>query len=88
MKVVVIYRPSSEHARQIEQFVADYQRVHPDGRLEILNLDTREGDAAATLYDIVNYPAILVTREDGSVLNTWVGTELPLMDEIAGYAYA
>lgn len=87
MKVVILYRPNSEHGRQVETFIHDYQERHEEGRLEILNVDSREGDATASLYDIMQYPAVLALRNDGSVLKTWEGEALPLMDEVAYYTF-
>lgn len=88
MKVVVIYRPNSEHARQVETFIQDYQHQHSSGRLEILDVDSRDGAAMATLYDIMQYPTILALANDGSVTKTWEGEMLPLMDELAYYTMA
>lgn len=88
MKVVVIYRPDSEHGRLVEDFVRDYQSRHPSDKLELMNMDSRDGGAMATLYDVMQFPAILAVREDGSVLNIWQGDTLPLMDEVASYAFA
>ena len=87
MKVLILYRPNSEHARRIEEFIHDYQNRHEGDRLEILDIDSREGIAAASLYDIMQYPAIVVTRQDGSVQQAWQG-DLPLMSEVASYAMA
>lgn len=88
MKIVVLYRPDSEHGRLVEEFIRDYQRRHDAGHIEILNIDSRDGIATATLYDIMQYPSILALRDDGSVLKSWEGSQLPLMDEIASYSYA
>lgn len=85
MKVCVVYRPNSEHARVVEDFIHDYQRRY-DHRLEILNLETREGASMATLYDVVRYPAILAVADDGHMLQLWEGEQLPLMNEVAAYA--
>lgn len=85
MKVLILYRPNSEHARLIEDFIHEYQARHPD-HLEVLSLDTREGSATATLYDVMQYPAILVVHTDGFVQKIWQGDSLPLMDEVASYA--
>jgi hypothetical protein len=87
MKVVIIYRPNSEHGSMVENFARDYQRQH-QGKLELLNVDGQEGGALASLYDLMQYPAIVALREDGSVLNIWQGETLPLMDEVAAYANA
>jgi hypothetical protein len=88
MKVLVLYRPNSEHARLIEEFIHDYQRRHEADRLETLNIDTREGSATASFYDVVQYPAILVLQSDGYPQKVWQGDTLPLMDELAAYARA
>jgi hypothetical protein len=88
MKLLIIYRPNSEHGRLIEDFIRDYQSRHAGDRIEVLNIDTREGVAMATLYDVVQYPAILALRNDGYVQKVWQGSDLPLQDEIASYANA
>jgi len=88
MKIVVLYRPDSEHARLVEEFIHDYQRRHEGSKLEILNIDSRDGIATASLYDVMQYPTILALRDDGSVLRSWEGETLPLMDEVASYSYS
>jgi hypothetical protein len=88
MKVVVLYRPNSEHARSVEEYVRDFQQRHSVPKLEIISIDTREGSATATLYDVVQYPAFLVIQNDGYVQKMWEGDPLPMMDEIASYANA
>ena len=87
MKLLVIYRPNSEHARSVDDFVREFSRRNPGGKMELLNIDTRDGMATASLYDIMQYPAILALRGDGSVLSAWQGAQLPLLNEVAGYAY-
>lgn len=86
MKVVVLYRPNSQHSRTMEEFVQEYQRRYDPTHIEALSIDTRDGIAMATLYDIVNYPAILVVQNDGSAQKIWQGDSLPLMDEVVSYA--
>lgn len=55
-------------------------------KLEVYNIDTRDGAALATLYDIVRYPAVLALQDDGTFQNSWVGEDLPLIDEVLSYA--
>jgi hypothetical protein len=86
MKILILYRPNSEHGRLVEDFIRDFRQRHGTHHLETLNLDTREGSAAATLYDIVQYPAVLVIQNDGMIQKVWEGGTLPLMDEVAAYA--
>ena len=84
--MLVLYRPNSEHSSATESFVRDFQRQHDAGnKLELVSVNTREGAALASLYDIMAYPSLIAISDSGSVLNTWVGPSLPLMDEVAGY---
>lgn len=71
----------------MEDFIREYQHRHGN-HMEVLNIDTREGSATATLYDVVQYPAILILQTDGYVQKIWQGDSLPLMDEVAAYARA
>jgi hypothetical protein len=87
MKVLVLYRPNSEHGRLTEEFIHEFQ-ARSSGQLEVLSVDTREGSATATLYDIMQYPAIMVMQNDGGVQKIWQGDSLPLIDEVAAYARA
>lgn len=90
MKVVVLYRPNSEYGRSVETFIRDfkYQNEERSKQLDVLDIDTRDGVATASLYDVMQYPAILVLGDDGSLMKSWIGGELPLLDEIAGYVYS
>ncbi len=89
VKLLILYRPDSEHASDVESFVRDFQRQYEAGkRLELQSLNTRDGAATASIYDVMSFPAILALADDGSVLNMWQGIPLPLMDEVAGYVSA
>ena len=90
MKLVVLYRPNSEHASEVEAFVRDFQRQFFEAgkKVEIISADSREGVAQASMYDVMQFPAILALANDGSMLNAWVGMPLPLMNDVAGYAQA
>jgi hypothetical protein len=89
VKLLVLYRPNSEYERDVEAFVRDFQRRYDIGRkIEMVSLNTRDGAATASLYDVVAYPAIMVLADDGSLVNIWQGMPLPLMDDVAGYAHS
>ena len=88
MKVLILYRPNSEHARDVETFVGDFQRQHDLGKkLELVSVNTRDGAATANLYEVFAYPTIMAVADDGRLLNMWQGQPLPLMDEVAGYSF-
>jgi hypothetical protein len=88
MKALVLYRPNSEYSRITEQFIRDYKSRYPTGRVEVVNIDTRDGIATASLYDVMSYPAILVIQDNGALQKDWQGPVLPMFDEIASYVHA
>lgn len=88
MKLVILYRPNSEHARAAETFVHDFSQRYPDIKVEMMDVDSREGSAQASLYDLMRHPAILALAGDGVLLKSWEGEEMPLMDEVASYSYS
>jgi len=88
MKVLVLYRPRSEHASSVEAFVRDFRMHHEASNLEVVDVDSRDGSAEAALYGAMNYPAILGLRDDGTVVQSWEGENFPLMDELAYYTYS
>lgn len=85
----MLYRPNSEYARGVETFVHDFNRLHEGvgRRVEVQNVDTRDGASLMSLYDIMQQPALLVLGDDGQIIHHWVGPQLPLMDEVASYFY-
>lgn len=90
MKVLILYRPNSEHATTVETYVRDFQHQHEieEKKIELVSVNTRDGSTTASLYDVWSFPAILVVDEDGRVINLWQGEQLPLMDEVAGYVHS
>lgn len=86
MRIIVLYRPNSEYGRPVEEFIRDYQAQEGDRHLEVLSLDSRDGAATASLYDVMEYPAILALQDDGYLHKLWQGAQLPLMNEVAAYA--
>lgn len=86
MKMLVLYRPDSEWSRSVEIFIHDFKARNRDVRLEVLDIDTREGSATASMYDMMQQPSIIIMRDDGSLISSWQGERLPLIDEVAAYA--
>lgn len=87
MRIVIIYRPKSDHARKVEEYIADFERFHPGENLETINIDSPEGASIAELYGIMDYPAVLALANDGQMQQQWVGVEkMPLMNDLAYYA--
>ncbi len=88
--MLVLYRPNSEYARVVEEFVHDLQTQHniDEKHLQVLDFDSREGAAMASLYDVITQPAILVIADDGGYVKNWDGTNLPRTEEVAGYIFS
>lgn len=89
MKVLVFYRPNSEHARIVEEFVHDLQRQHDvdERHLVVYDIDSREGSAMASLYDLMSYPSLIVVGDDGAFVKSWTDGSLPLMNEVVSYTF-
>ncbi len=88
MKVMVFYRPGSEHARQATDYLAELERQHriDSSDVELVDLDTREGASLASIYDVVAYPGMAVVDNSGAFVKMWSG-ELPLQNELMSYLF-
>jgi hypothetical protein len=84
MRIVILYRPNAEFARQVEEFAHEIRTRH-NVKCELVNMDTRDGIATASIYDIVEFPAIMALREDSQISQLWTGSKLPLISEVASY---
>lgn len=83
MRLTILYRDHSDHARSVTDFLEMLRRRYPDKSAEVLDIDTREGSAEAVMRGVMQYPAFLITAFDGRVLQQWEGLPLPLIDEVA-----
>lgn len=84
MSVMVIYKSASEYARAVEEFLHDFER-RTARTLEIVDPDSRRGADICRVYDVVEYPTIVATSEDGQLRKIWRGVPLPLIDEVSYY---
>lgn len=84
MRVAVIYKPESEEARTVEDYMRDV--LHQTGHeLEVVDPETKDGIALCEAYDILQYPALLALSDDGQMQNMWVGLPLPTISEVSYY---
>ncbi len=82
----MLYQPGSDKAGLAEDYAAEYSRLHPGKKIELVSLDTVAGDEMAKLYGVSNNPAILTITDDGTMLQMWQDEHLPLFDELDFYA--
>lgn len=84
MRVAVVYKYESDHARQVLDYLRDVER-QTGHDLEVIDPDTREGADFCRVYDIVEYPTLIALDEGGQLQHMWRGLPLPTISEISYY---
>jgi hypothetical protein len=84
MKLLVLYRPQSEHARAVDNFVREMQ-TRSTQEVELVDVDSQEGIRKVELYDAMQYPTVLATTDEGHMQKMWPGTPLPLVNDVVGF---
>lgn len=69
----------------VEEFAREFSRRYEDRRLDLVSVDTRDGSATATLYDVMKWPTVLALADDGQIIHEWQGESMPLMNEVSYY---
>lgn len=84
MRVVVVYKDESDHAREVLDFLRDFER-QTGHVLETINPESRDGAGFCSTYDIVEYPSLVALTDSGELQNLWRGLPLPTISEVAYY---
>lgn len=84
MKTLLFYRPNSEHERRVLDYLRDF-KMRTGKEIPTQDVDTPEGIHLCELYSIMEYPAIIVTDDDGHVQNVWAGDLLTPINELSYY---
>ena len=84
MRIVAIYKEFSDHAREMEEWIDQFER-RSGQTIEQLDPESPDGETFCIPRDIVQYPTIAVTGEDGKTYEMWSGSPLPVIDEVMGY---
>ena len=85
MRVVCVWREGEDYSRMMEEWITEFER-RTGKEIETISPDGRDGDEFCRAYDVVEYPTILALNEDGSVLETWRGRQLPTFDTVSYWA--
>lgn len=85
MKVKIIYRYESDHAREVLDYLRDFSR-QTGHEIEEVNPDTADGAHTCRVYDIVEYPTMIALSDDGQLQNMWRGRPLPTISEVSFYS--
>jgi len=84
MKVLLIFRPNSEHERQALDYMRDFA-AQTGKKLPTLDPDSPQGAEVCELYGIMQFPAILATDNEGHIQNLWLSDQLPTFSELSYY---
>lgn len=84
MRVAIVYKYESDHARPVLEFLRDVKR-QTGHDLEEIDPDTREGAGFCRTYDVVEYPTMLAIDDGGQLQNMWRGLPLPTISETSYY---
>lgn len=85
MRLALVYREHSEHARWVETFVNDYQK-RTGNEIELIDPDSIRGEGFCRAYDVMSYPTLLAIQPDGSCYQRWQEHNWPLLEAIATIA--
>jgi len=85
MKSYIIYRDASDHAREVLEYLRDFEQQTGGKKLEVIDPDSRQGIGFCSTYDIVEYPTIIALDSNGVMQNMWRGRPLPQIHEVSYY---
>lgn len=84
MKTYIVYKDASDHAREVLDYLRDFER-QTGKKLETINPDSREGESFCRVYDIVEYPTMIAVDSQGVMQQMWRGRPLPQISEVTYY---
>jgi hypothetical protein len=84
MRIVVVYKDESDHAREVIDYLRDFER-QTGHELEVMDPESREGIDFCRVYDVVEYPTIIAISDGGQLQNMWRGRPLPTISEVSYY---
>lgn len=84
MKIYVVFKEESDHAREVLDYLRDFER-QTGHKLETIDPDSKDGADTCRAYDIVEYPTVFAVSDDGHLQNLWRGRPLPTISEVSFY---
>jgi len=63
--------PEMREAEELKNRIADI--TVNDIEAEVLDIQDREGKEVAEVYDVTATPSVLLTTDEGVVIETWIG---------------
>lgn len=85
MKVLILYKPVSELATSVEAYAREFER-ETSHKLELMDIESKEGIALAEVHDILRNPVLLAIRDDHSLIELWPERDSwPTISELSVY---
>ena len=84
MRVAIVYKYESDHAREVLDFLRDVER-QTGHEIETIDPDTRDGSGFCRTYDIVEYPTMVALDDSERLQHMWRGRPLPMISEVSYY---
>ena len=84
MRVAVVYKYESDHAREVLDYLRDFSR-QTGHDIEEVDPDTPDGTGFCRTYDIVEYPTMVALSDGGQLQSLWRGRPLPTFSEVSFY---
>ncbi len=85
MRVVVLYHPDSEQTGKVQDYIRELELQGKQRSIEPVSLESKRGAELAEVYDVTNYPAVLVIADDGQLLKLWQTGDMPLINDLDFY---
>ena len=84
MRVVVIFKDNMDYTRQVNDYMFDFKR-QTGHELATLDPESPDGISFCRAYDLLEFPTIVATSDDGQLQNIWKGLPLPTISEVSYY---
>jgi hypothetical protein len=84
MVTYLLYTKGSPEQRDVEHLATELAGLQVDTKL--VEADSAEGVALNEVYDVPQRPSVVLTTDDGTLINRWLG-QIPPADEVSYYAH-
>lgn len=85
MKVIILRKLNAETDTQLQGYLRDFEQ-RTGKQIELMDADSKEGVELAQVYDILQFPAILVREDTGELVQAWSEIDKwPTISELGYY---
>lgn len=85
MKTVIFSELHGQHETSVDSYIREFKR-QTNREIEIIDKDSERGAELAFVYDILQFPALAVIRDDGDMIRVWLERDKwPTVSELSFY---